>query len=235
MGNRLSRGYSEAFEEPKKSWLVTFNDLLTLIFTFFALLLAFSTPSQKYISQAGDSFRKVWGITSKGEDRGAIIPRMVEPIEDKDIAIEKAKRIMEIRSRLETLKTELLALHGEFPHLSYTAAPLAMTVEVPASFVFISGSANIQEKAATLLKRVADASQRVVASIRVEIREEPGGGRKEAGAVATINKVAAVADYLSSTLGIPPERVSVALPSSDGINRPGNSGRVIIVISPGKL
>ncbi|MCX7634851.1 MAG: hypothetical protein N2Z74_03805 [Syntrophales bacterium] len=225
-----NRGYLQEGGGTSWTWLVTFNDLLTLLVTFFALLLAFSTPRQAFLTQAADSFRKVWGISQTVEKEGTAIPAVVKPLRDRDIETEKTKKIIESKGRLETMKREILAWQRGFPYLSSTAGPLAITVEAPAAVFFIPASVELTEKATAIMKDIGDILRRAGAFVRVEVRHEEG--EKTARG---ISRAAVLADYLVLGVGIPPERVSLAAPTMDRINSTGDDGRIVLVISPAKL
>lgn len=66
-------------QEPQKpktpKWIVTFTDLMSLLLTFFILLLTFSTPKVEKLYEVRGSIRGTFGIfTDSKDDRDAISP-----------------------------------------------------------------------------------------------------------------------------------------------------------------
>lgn len=82
---------------PLALWLVTFSDLVTLLLTFFVLLLTMSSMDQSFVTRVTVSPRDLGLMDYKGAGRISIAPEEVmEIIEDPLEALEKAQRIKDL-------------------------------------------------------------------------------------------------------------------------------------------
>ena len=52
----------EAKEEPKQAWLLTYADMMTLLFAFFVMMYSMSSPDPVKISQIQDAMQKEAGL-----------------------------------------------------------------------------------------------------------------------------------------------------------------------------
>ena len=82
----------EPYEDTKK-WLCTFNDLMTLLLTFFVLILSMSTMSSKKVMEFSDDFIKALGVMEAGKAKEETI-------------IEQIYRLEEIGKRPASMTTE---------------------------------------------------------------------------------------------------------------------------------
>lgn len=219
----------------ERSWIVTFNDLLTIVFTFFALILAFSVPQPEYLSQLAHSFRQTWGIGSV--DHHKVIPELVNATRDRDIEREKAKKNRRMEASLKALGADLFSLMRDFPYLSLTINHSIFRVTVPRTFVFQRGTEYINESSKEPLRRIAQSAGRHEAYVRVEITRNISPQQKslfDTEWKETAGQLAALARFFSSHEDVQPERISLTFTENESQGAP-KGNQVVLLISPARL
>jgi chemotaxis protein MotB len=150
---------------PKKSeegggtpgWVVTFSDLMSLLLTFFVLLLSFSTISEKDFERAIMSLQGALGVLPANLSIVNPFPR--RPQEQSTRAEELARKL---RRKLQVTGNES-SVNVEFD------ATGGLKITLPEAVLFDAGSAELRAAAAPLLEDVGS----VLASIPrtfVEVR-----------------------------------------------------------------
>ncbi len=205
-------------EEQNKSgaagnWMMTFNDLLTLLFTFFVLLLAFSTLQTDYVAQAAKSFRKslAGGLTAEGVSARVFKP-FIPPVRDADIEAEKEKNARRDVETMHRMRTKLLKVMEISPGASITDWPRGMSLEFPSAAVFEPADGEIGKRGYELLARLREVFQQEAAFIRVEVYDgtiparESGRGSYNGSAI----RAAAIAETMTALGGLEAKRVSAS-------------------------
>lgn len=146
----------EAAPEEKKdsnAWMVTFSDLLTLLLTFFVLLLTMSSLDDKKLEVAFGFFTGAFGALNPGgsSEIGKIFvlpPRalVLEAFDGRDLA---AKRI----SESESVKTELheSGIKGE---VNVGLSTRGIVLRISDQLLFDSGSAKMNSRALSVLNKL---------------------------------------------------------------------------------
>ncbi len=198
------------------NWMLTFNDLMTLLLTFFILLLAFSTLQPQKASQAAASAVSALGAERTG---GNALEWFIRPFVDRDIEAQKSLKGATrpgdiIRDRQAVVASALAALPGA----RLDAAAGGFTVHLPSAGLFEGESLKPGPAVKAVLDRLAAVSRgggaRVVVTAGEEIRGpgESGGERRS----QSILRSDAVARYLYDAGGIPMERISIAWAGTPG-------------------
>lgn len=139
-------------------WMVTYSDMVTLLLTFFVLLLSMANMDQVKFSQAAGSLKGAFGVFG-GKDRKEISPpALVEiaPVHD-DLVQRLYTRIMTQMNRLRLDPTiELVKDRG------------AVILRVNDSILFAPGTAQLKEEALPVLAKVAGLIRPLPLQLRVE-------------------------------------------------------------------
>ena len=140
-------------EQCLPAWLAAFGDLMSLLLCFFVLLLSMSSMDAKKVSEAIGSLSGAMSVLEGGTKTEISKRRIQEstPIENRDESSEVVNKvsqaIMDVNEMLEK---------GKGPEISLEEAQEGFVIELPASLLFKSGSATIENEDALLfLKRVA--------------------------------------------------------------------------------
>lgn len=139
-------------EEGAPEWVVTFGDMMSLLLTFFILLLSFATMDVMRFKQLAGTIKQGFGL--KVKERVIVIPKAEDMVRRQTRIDFNAKRIM------EELKRKL------DPH-SRTKRTAKVTIEVfesyrgvvvlfPADEFFVPGTDRLKPEARPLLSIVAD-------------------------------------------------------------------------------
>ena len=72
-------------EQPGQAWLMTYADMMTLLFAFFVMLYAMSSPDPVKISQIEDAMKEQAGFESTLQSQGEIKEEIEEIIESLDV------------------------------------------------------------------------------------------------------------------------------------------------------
>lgn len=134
-------------------WLAAFGDLMSLLLCFFVLLLSMSSMDAKKISEAIGSLSGAMSVLEGGTQTEVSKKRIQEstPIESQDETSEAVNRIAQA-----VIDANEMMEKGHGPAISVEEAQEGFVIELPASLLFKSGSATIENEDAILfLKRVA--------------------------------------------------------------------------------
>ena len=134
-------------------WLAAFGDLMSLLLCFFVLLLSMSSMDAKKISEAIGSLSGAMSVLEGGTQTEISKKRIQEatPIESQDETSETVNRIQEAVGEANEIMEK-----GQGPEIQLEEAQEGFVIELPASLLFKSGSATIENEDALLfLKRVA--------------------------------------------------------------------------------
>ncbi len=153
-------------KKPKKDeggggapeWMVTYSDLVTLLLTFFVLLLSMANMDQVKFSQAAGSLRGAFGVFG-GKDRKEISPpSLVElaPVHD-DLVQRLYSRIMTQMNRIRL-----------DPSIKLVKDRGAVILRINESLLFAPGTSQLKPSAFPVLAKVAGLIQPLPLQLRVE-------------------------------------------------------------------
>ena len=75
----------EEKEEPKQAWLLTYADMMTLLFAFFVMMFSMSSPDPVKISQIQDAMQKEAGLEGTIKSQHEIKQEFESIVEQLDI------------------------------------------------------------------------------------------------------------------------------------------------------
>ncbi len=225
-------------------WLRTFNDLVTLLLTFFVLILSMSMIDPGKLTEATAAARN----TFKGAKASpAAAPRFEPfalPTRDRDIEREKAKKRSgdAVGSRLpgglDDERMRMIEMLKNLQGIGTKIVPEGLSIRLEESLLFSPGSAEIQHGDDRSLAAVMTALHQSDAFIRVEGRagDRAGEDQRSEWALSTARSLSGVR-LLIDEGGIAPERLSAgpcmnfkpAIPMPDGGDRVLHPGMVLVV------
>ena len=144
-------------EECLPAWLAAFGDLMSLLLCFFVLLLSMSSMDAKKISEAIGSLSGAMSVLEGGTKTEISKQRIQEstPMDSKDETSETVNKVQEAIGDANEMMEQ-----GHGPAISLDEAQEGFVIELPASLLFKSGTATIENEDALLfLKRVAEYSE----------------------------------------------------------------------------
>ena len=123
-------------------WIVTFSDLMSLLLTFFVLLLSFSTISEKDFERAIMSLQGALGVMPANMSIVNPFPRKPEQTSERaEELARKLKRRLQVTDKDSSVKLEFDASGG-------------LKITLPEAVLFDPGSAELRAAAAPILENV---------------------------------------------------------------------------------
>jgi len=180
-------------------WLVTFNDMITLILTFFVLLLAMSDMDKASIDQVSQSVSEAFGI---GGIRAPLVPpRAAQP------SIDRGQIHADRNAEISKMAIKIASLPG----MEAQTSPGGLRITMNEKVLFEPESDMLGEKSRQLLMSLAPVLRETGASVTVEghTDDRPADGNRFASnwELSTARAVSVVT-FLIEKGGIAPERLS---------------------------
>ncbi len=197
-------------EEGAPAWIVTFSDLMSLLLTFFVLLLSFSTISEEDFNDAMVALQASFGIFS---GQSSPLQLQYQPPKKKSAEAKKAARNLRqrlmIQGKEHQVKIEYDAVGG-------------LKLSLPGAMLYDLGQATLRPDAYPLLREVAE-TLRQLPDAFIEVRGHTDATPVTESARFRDNyelsyyRADAVARYLYTTGGIPSEQFEI---TAVGPNQP---------------
>jgi len=151
-------------KKPKKApagapmWMVTFSDMVTLLLTFFVLLLSMASMDKVKFSQASDSLAGAFGVMASSNSTAISPPRVVTyaPVDD-DLVSRVYKRL---RSKIHELKID--------KDITLVKDRGAVILRIEDAVLFASGQSTLNRAAEPILDKVAELVRPLPFNMKIE-------------------------------------------------------------------
>lgn len=191
---------------PKKSepgapaWMVTFSDMVTLLLTFFVLLLSMANMDKVKFKDAASSIRGAFGVMNGASPTPISQPSVVEfaPIED-DYMARLYQRVQAVMTRLKLdREIELVKDRG------------AVILRVKDSILFAAGGSTLRPEAHPVLAKIAEMVRPLPMSLRIEGHSDdtPTGNGDFSNWDLSVARSIAVLKFLGKENLLPLDRMS---------------------------
>ena len=200
-------------EQCLPAWLAAFGDLMSLLLCFFVLLLSMSSMDAKKISEAIGSLSGAMSVLEGGTKTEISKQRMQQstPIDSNDETSEAVNKVSQA-----VIDANEMMEKGHGPTISLEEAQEGFVIELPASLLFKSGSAVIENDDALLfLKRVALIIEELPNNIEVSVKghtDNQGPGSKSVfkdnWELSSARAISVLQELLLD--GVDPKRISAA-------------------------
>ena len=191
---------------PKKSepgapaWMVTFSDMVTLLLTFFVLLLSMANMDKVKFREAASSIRGAFGVMSGSNPTSISPPSVVEfaPIED-DYTARLYQRVQAVLARLKLdREIELVKDRG------------AVVLRIKDSILFAAGGSTLRPEAHPVLAKIAEMVRPLPLSLRIEGHSDdtPTGNNEFSNWDLSVARSIAVLKFLGKENLLPLDRMS---------------------------
>ena len=200
-------------EQCLPAWLAAFGDLMSLLLCFFVLLLSMSSMDAKKISEAIGSLSGAMSVLEGGTQTEISKKRMLEatPIDSQDETSEAVNKVAQA-----VIDANEMIEKGHGPAISVEEAQEGFVIKLPASLLFKSGSATIENEDALLfLKRVALIVQELPKTVDVSVQghtDNQGPGKssifKDNWELSSARGISVLQELLLD--GVDPKRISAA-------------------------
>ena len=192
--------------KPKKdppgspAWMVTFSDLVTLLLTFFVLMLSMSNLDKVKFNDAAGSLRDAFGVMKGGKMTSISKPKVVEfiPISD-DFVSRLYKRMLVEFNRLKIDR-----------RISLVKDRGAVVLRVNESMLFASGQTGVRPESYPLLNDIARLVQDLPFHLRIEGHTDntPVRGNGVSNWDISVARAVSVVKYLGGNGLLPLDRLS---------------------------
>lgn len=206
--------------KPKKApagapmWIVTFSDMMTLLLTFFVLLLSMANMDQAKFQQAADSLAGAFGVMGSSDKTEVTIPRVVSfsPIND-DFTAQVYRRL---RTKMRELKLnkkiKLIKDRG------------AVVLRIDESILFASGQKELNPDAHSVLRKVAELVRPLPLKLKIEGHTD-NRGDEMANWDLSVGRAVSVLRFLASNQLVSLDRMAATGYGSQKPLFPNNSER----------
>jgi chemotaxis protein MotB len=151
-------------KKPKKqeagapAWMVTFSDMVTLLLTFFVLLLSMANMDKTKFQDAAGSLRDAFGVMNSADKTMITRPKVVEfaPISDDYTSRLYQRMLSQINQLKIDRRIQLVKDRG------------AVVLRVEESILFASGETEVNPDAYPVLRDVASLVQNLPLNLRIE-------------------------------------------------------------------
>ncbi len=189
-------------------WMTTFSDMVTLLLTFFVMIIAMSSMDSKTLQESFGFFRSVAGpLQFPSEHEAKIQHNLVKP----------EPRIMELngenlhRSIMLSLKEQVVQ---KVPTRGLNLFEVVETsrglaIRVPGDILFAEGSAEVKKAAGGVLGAIAKNIRATSVTLSIEGQTDDVGS-ESSNWTLSLQRAISVTDFFVYTLGMPPGRFCVA-------------------------
>lgn len=235
----LRRGRSGARRDKQdpSAWMLTFSDLLTLMLTFFVLLLSMANVDKPKLEEAFGVFQDtlpasaVSASTEARQEASFTVVEEEEPVLEpnpsrRGLTVEPELRAAWVRQGIDVIEDAR-----------------GISLILPSSLLFAPESAALGREGREVLQQVGRTLSEVPYDIRVEGHTDdtlPVGGRFQSNGHLSIARAAGVVRYLVEEGGLDPRRISgigygqqrPLFPNDTESHQAGNRRVEIVLIAP---
>lgn len=216
MSRRKSSGGGGTIDPT--GWMISLADLLTLMLTFFVLLLSMSSLDAKKLQETFGFFQGALGVLEKGEHTGVSVP---EPLDVRKSITQMAGEQDTLMDRRVSFANDLrkrmvqLRMEESFPETSVemSLSPRGIIVSFLDDVLFAEGKATLLPLARSVLQASGEMIRKSHYHVIVEGHVGPellAGARYASAWDLSLARSAAVLNLLVRDVRFPPHRLAIA-------------------------
>jgi chemotaxis protein MotB len=242
MPRRRSRGHAESPHENEERWLLTYSDLITLLFVLFVVMYAISTTdTRKFVALMQSVSAAFNADVMQGQTSVSIMDGQVTTIQDQQYETGSSTVASDLRAVKAALEDYAIGqgLGGE---VEVGMAPQGIVIRLNDALLFTSGRAHLDNHALSLLAKVVAIVKPLPNNIRIEGNTDdqpPEGGLYADNWELSTARALAVLEAMVNQ-GMAPERLAAqgnaqydpVVPNTDDASRARNRRVDIVVIYP---
>ena len=192
----------------KDGWMTTFSDMVTLLITFFVLLISMSSMDAKALKEMFGFFNEVMGPLEYAEIQEIQgLPTLFETVPPK-VFIDSLSLNRNILNSLE--KKGIASLQGRGKDiLEVRESNRGLAVLINGDVLFTKGSEKISDDAAVILSSVAQVLKETDSTISIEGHTDNQGDTKELYRLS-LRRSVNILNYFVYISGLSPTRFGVA-------------------------
>lgn len=201
-------------EQDKTFWMVTFSDLLSLMLTFFVLLLSMSSMSTETLQRLNQSFGQGVGIFGRSGPFGIWIQPEERPVQRRVLPPWNLPSYREEAEDMkEVLKAQVQKV-GPSVHVGTDPRSGNLQLTLDSSVLFPSGEIDLDPRSREVLRQVGESLRHVDGRLHVAGHTDNvpinGEGPRADNWALSLARAISVASYWRRELYLNPARLSVA-------------------------
>lgn len=189
-------------------WMVTFSDMVTLLLTFFIMLIATSSMDAKALRESFGYFSSVAGPMDFSQEKEAgILTPVVKPVPEViELKAEHLSRMLVIALKNQGIP-DAQGRGLELFDVVETSRGLA--IRIPGDILFAEGSFQVRKEAQAVLRAAAAGIRATDATVSIDGHTDNRGDDRKNWRLS-LQRATSVADYFVYSMGMPPGRFCVA-------------------------
>ena len=207
---RRKRGHAEAPHENEERWLLTYSDLITLLFVLFVVMYAISTTDVRKMTVLAQSLSAAFNAdVFQGQQAVSVMNGQETTIQDQSYDSGVSTVAPDARAIKAALEDYAIGegLGGE---VQVGMAPQGIVIRLNDALLFTSGRAHLDDHAAKLVGKIVAIVRPLPNAVRIEGNTDdqpPEGGLYVDNWELSTARALAVLQAMV-TQGMPPERLS---------------------------
>ncbi len=183
---------------PGQGWLVTFGDMITLLLTFFVLLLTMASMDQSFLTRVSVFSKDIGFLTSRGAGKVPSRIRMIIELMERpqDVLLNK-DRIKDLLFPDEVLPAEIDRKTLE-ENLQILERPEGVALVLTDKLLFETGSSQLGPAAESVLAQVAHLITLLNVPVNVSGHTDMVGGESDQNFLLSAERAQSVLRYLLS-------------------------------------
>lgn len=181
-------------------WVMTYGDMMSLLLTFFVLIVSFSSMQETKFNQAAASLSDAFGVMTSPES----VIEFNDPIVPQHSPNEDAEVLYEVRSVEKMLLDEGL---NDQVEVKVTDDGVLFSINAP--FMFTSGGADLKNEPKTVLDKLASFFAKFPYQVKIQGHTDSipiNSAQYPSNWELSAARAVSVARYFQS-LGMPPEQI----------------------------
>ena len=207
----MGRKKKKKAEQPEAAWLVTFSDIMTLLLTFFVLLLSMSSMDQSIIEQISTVFRgRIAFMSTRTSGR---VDKRIELVKE---AIKKPWEILEKKERIKDLLFPDTVLPPEInrstleENLEVLVRPEGVALVLTDKLLFPLGETDLNPEAKAILRQVSRLIRIWPAPVNISGYTDDIPSTERGNLYISGERAMSVLDFFLENMGLAPKRFSVS-------------------------
>ena len=178
-------------------WMVTYSDMVTLLLTFFVLLLSMASLDNIKFSKASDSLAGAFGVLAHSSSTEVSAPQVISysPIDDDFVA----RVYRRLRSKLRELKLN--------QQIKLVKDRGAVILRIDEAVLFQSGQTQVSAEAYPVLRKVAELVRPLPLNLKIEGHSD-NQGDEMVNWELSLTRAMSVLRYLATNQLLPLERMA---------------------------
>jgi chemotaxis protein MotB len=239
---RRKRGHPEAPHENGERWLLTYSDLITLLFVLFVVMYAISTTDiRKFVALAQSVSAAFNAEVMTGQQPITITDGQDTTEISQTYDQSSSAQATDLRQIEATLEDYAIS-QGLGAEVQVGTAPQGIVIRLNDALLFSSGRAHLDDKALAVVEKVSAVVRSLPNSIRIEGNTDdqpPDGGLYPDNWELSTARALAVLGAMTQ-FGISPDRLSASgyaqynpiVPNTDDASRTKNRRVDVVVLYP---